>query len=204
MYNRVLDNSQRIKYEKIMNKFKTSLPNEYGRKIADSLVQHAMAYDYITKNFVKDDKLLCAGSYEDICCALLKKEGWDIVEVDPAQNYDLDTYVTQYNNGERFDCVFSISVIEHVEKDRDFFERCVELLKFGGALIITMDHNDNKPFPVISGDFRFYTDELIKELIKDSGIALIDGPEWTHGPTDFKFGGFEYTFASVVGIKEND
>ncbi len=214
-FNRILDDSARAKYAFAIDKLWQITPEMMHRKPARANVQQGFslaAIDYCMSELnvgkspeeVKNLKLLCIGSYEDTCCDALKKMGYNITEVEPRFNYDLNGFcaldTTKQNS---FDIVFSISVLEHVENDVEFMTKAAELIKPGGYGVFTVDYNDNGIKPP-EGDFNVYTQKQLKETIlpvlKD--CELLDIPEWDCPNPDFKWGDFIYTFASLVFKKK--
>lgn len=200
MYNLLLDDSQRKVYSEEVSKLYKQLPLLANKKISGSVVQHAFTYKYIIDNFTKEQSLFCVGSYEDVCFELLKEEGYNVTGIDPVTDIDLNTFLS--TNTEKFDCVFSVSVIEHVPQDKEFFDSCCSLLKEGGAVVMTMDYNDENPDVPFNENCRFYTPDKIQALLKNSGVTLVDEPTWELGIHDFKYRNIAYSFATLVGVKD--
>jgi SAM-dependent methyltransferase len=180
-------------------------PKMMGRKIPRSLVQHAFILNTIY-NFVdgvKTPKILCVGSFEDTVAASLKAMGYTIEEIDPALNYDLDSYCNlPSTDANSYDIIFSTSVLEHVDDDKLFIEEIAGLLKPGGTAILTCDYNNNyKPGDKLpKTDVRFYTEKDMRRLLSyASGCNLVDAPSWYHGiKPDFTNEGCNYSFATLT------
>ena len=80
-----------------------------------------------------------------------------------------------------FDFVFSVSVVEHVEKEElyDFMADCVRVLKPGGLMLHAIDvylpdYNDEKGTPLFMDRVQLYRDTITS--LGDS-IAWIEPPE---------------------------
>jgi hypothetical protein len=204
--NIILDNSARKKYKPVMNAMFAIAGGMMSRKIHEANIQQAFVLNTVltfTSNR-KDLKILSVGSFEDTAGECLKKLGYIIEEIDPAINYDLDTYFhldTTVKNS--YDIVFSTSVIEHVTDDNVFIEHISKLLKPGGKGILTCDFKpdykigDELPLT----DLRFYTlNDLENRLLsKTSNCNLFGVPKWREGAIDFYYNGlFRYSFASFV------
>ena len=209
--NNILDNEARKLYETTIGQMFDFLPDLMGRKIPEANVQQAFVLDTVYKfaSRVEKPKILCAGSFEDSASEALKLLGFDIEEVDPMVNYDLETFITKPTVAENsYDIIFSTSVIEHIEQDEKFLMQMAALLKKGGKIVLTCDYCDSykagdaKP----AVDFRFYTQKDIKErlLPRLSGCRLVDEPRWDCPNPDFYYDGFNYTFGTIVLEKHSD
>jgi hypothetical protein len=204
--NTVLDDSYRRLLTPDINELFTLVPAMMARKFPRANVQQAFAFKYLKDNFDKTVPMICAGSYDDTCCAGLKALGYTITEVDPMHNYDLHTYC-KFTNYKQVPVVFSVSVIEHVEKDEEFIDDICKLLKPGGTCVLTCDFiNKYKPGDGKPGcDYRFYTaDDLLVRFktILDANNCYIDGEVDYTAENDFVYDGFLYCFATMV-FKKN-
>jgi len=204
--NTVLDDTYRSLLAADEEELFTLVPAMMNRKIKRANVQQAFAFRYIKDHFTKDTKMICAGSYEDTCCAGLKALGFDIVEVDPMFNSDLHTYCVT-NGYPQFECVFSVSVIEHVPEDDEFVDDMCKLLKPGGTAVLTCDFNDSYvPEMRIPGpDCRLYTKNDLLVRFKDileRNDCYIDGEVDYDATPDFVFDGVLYSFATLVFKKK--
>lgn len=203
-YNRILDNFAREEYHPVIEQMNFFVPYMMSRKIPEANVQQAFVLDTVYK-FIKKKtrpKILCVGSFEDTASACLKMMGYCIEEIDPAQNYDLETYFHLPTTCKAsFDVVFSTSVIEHVADDETFISQIAELLAFGGMGILTCDYNSNykQGDRLPQTDMRFYTkNDFMERLIpcaKD--CTLIDESQWDNSEPDFIYDGCLYSFATL-------
>lgn len=204
-YNRILDNSARSQYKPVIEQMVSYIPQRMKRKIFDANVQQAFILDTVIRfaSQIKNPKILCVGSYEDTAAICLKMIGYNIIEIDPLINYDLDTYSNLPSTKiGSFDIIFSTSVIEHVDNDQLFIIQIENLLKNGGIAILTCDFNNNYqmgdqlPHSVL----RFYTksDILNRILNNIPNCNLIDEPDWESKCNDFYHDDCYYTFASIV------
>jgi SAM-dependent methyltransferase len=206
LFNRILDNTARIQYRPVIDKLFELHPEMMSRKIQEANVQQAFVMDTVQKFAAKftKPKILCAGSYEDTAAAGLKSLGYQIEEIDPAVNRDLDTYFQDPSTIKgTYDIIFSTSVLEHVPDDELFMSQIAELLAPGGTAILTCDYNDQyRPGdPIPREDLRFYTQRDLKERILPilKGCSLVDDPQWDCAEPDFAYAGiYRYTFATLV------
>jgi len=204
-FNRILDNDARQLYKPVIDALYDLLPGMMSRKIPEANIQQAFVLDTVQKNLPnhKSSKVLCVGSYDDTAAAALKKYGYQIDEVDPVLNYDLNTFMDKPSTIKcSYDVVFSTSVIEHVKDDELFIKQICELLAPGGTAILTCDYKDQyKPGdPLPPEDLRLYTQKDFKErllpLIIDG--SLVDTPHWECSDPDFVYANCRYTFATLV------
>ena len=181
-----------------------------SRKITEANIQQAFVFETV-RNLSRQfnhPRILSVGSYEDTACIGLQKTGIPVDGIDPVLNYDLSTYLTKPGVMEnKYDIIFSTSVIEHV-KDDDLFVREIDsLLKPGGFAVLTCDYKqDYKPGDRIPRvDFRFYTrEDLEKRLPAAMNNSQIYGEsQWDCPHPDFWFEKINYTFASFVTRKKN-
>jgi len=180
--NRILTDKDREEYASLIEEMFSLCPEMMARKFPRANVQQAFALDTIRKLVSKDAKLLCVGSFEDTTSESLIRLGYFVEGVDPVINYDLNTF--RYMTTDKFDIVFSVSVIEHVYTDEVFVDDICFLLEFGGYGIITCDFNNSyKPGDRLPAtDVRFYTkydlSERLYKVIKRNNCGLVDKPDW--------------------------
>lgn len=206
-YNRILNNESRELYRRTISYLFKILPNTMKEKIPEANVQQAFVFDTIVRKLKNyhDPKILCVGSYKDTACMGLKKMGIELQEIDPIYNYSLEQFVTKPDIAKHsYDIIFSTSVIEHVMDDNAFMKCVSDLLSPNGILIMTCDfkegwkQGDKKPGVCE----RFYTKDKLTGLMENmKGCTFLDEPNW-NGEPDFKFGSFNYSFASFVIRKE--
>jgi len=211
-FNRILDNAARIQYKSVIDTLFKLQPEMMSRKILEANVQQAFVLDTVQKfaSRYTSPKILCVGSYEDTAAAGLKGLGYQIEEIDPLLNCDLDTYFRRPATVKgSYDIIFSTSVLEHVKDDELFMTQVAELLAPGGSAILTCDYNDQyKPGdPIPREDLRLYTQNDLKQrilpLLKD--CSLVDEPQWVCPNPDFTYAGcYRYTFATLVFEKNKD
>jgi SAM-dependent methyltransferase len=185
-------------------------PEMMGRKIPEANIQQAVVLDYIIKlHFFQDAddlSMLCVGSFEDTTTESLKQLDYPVTNIDPAVNMDLATF--RMSTDEKFDIIFSVSVIEHVVNDEQFIEDICSLLNDSGMAILTCDFkNDYKPGdPLPATDVRFYTKEdlivRLPKVLKRNNCSLTDEPS-LDDPPDFLYQGHTYSFATFVFRKDS-
>ena len=200
--NRVLTDVDRELYASVINEMFTHCPAAMARKIPRANVQQAFAFELIRALVPKSADLLCAGSHEDTASKSLVNLGYSVVEVDPVVNYDLGTF--RASTTKKFDVVFSVSVIEHVQEDEVFVDDMCSLLKPGGYGVLTCDFSSEyKPGDRLpsSSSVRLYTEHdlsvRLRGVIESNHCSFLDTPDWSAAP-DFKCNGCLYSFATLV------
>jgi hypothetical protein len=203
-HNRILNDLTRMMYSPVIEQMYDITPKMMKRKIPEANVQQAFVMNtvYTTSERIANPKILCVGSFEDTACECLKAIGFKVDEVDPAINYDLDTFMERSTTFcSSYDIIFSTSVIEHVYDDVLFIVEIAMLLKPGGLAIMTCDFNNRyKPGDKLpTTDIRFYTEESLNNLMKYiPDCSLVDEPIWGIGEPDFIYEGINYSFATLV------
>ncbi|MFN8289569.1 MAG: methyltransferase domain-containing protein [Chitinophagaceae bacterium] len=208
-FNRILDNQARSQYENVIRLLCQLCPDEMSRKIPEANIQQAFVFETVRNLSTRftTPHILSVGSYEDTACYSLQKLGIAVEGIDPVLNYDLSTFLTKPGvSTNKYDIIFSTSVIEHVENDQRFVEEIASLLNPGGFAVLTCDYKqDYKPGDKIPGvDFRFYTkNDLAKRLPSSMpGCVLYGEQQWDCPRPDFRFENIDYTFATFVVQKK--
>lgn len=123
------------------------------------------------------------------------------VVIDPAVNVGIEDYVRE---GDPFDAVFVISVLEHVDRWRAFLRACVKHLAPGGLLFLTVDYWDAEGPDTAHFHWmreRIYNRESIEDvidLLKSLGCCRFGEADWTyHGHQVF-----DYTFCALAFLKK--
>lgn len=210
VFNRILDNKARSQYADVIKLLCQLCPDEMSRKISEANIQQAFVFETVRNLSRKfsHPRILSVGSYEDTACIGLQKTSVPVEGIDPVLNYDLSTFITKPGViGNKYDIIFSTSVIEHVKDDDLFVREMDSLLNPGGFIILTCDYKeDYQPGDKIPRvDFRFYTkQDLEKRLPASMENCKIYGEyQWDCPNPDFWFEKINYTFASFVAQKKN-
>jgi len=97
MFNIVLDDVERKRYESSIQELKDRCPEIMKRKIPEANVQQAFvkdAVEHFSRN-KKDLNILCVGCYEDTAYEALKAKGYNVTGIDPFINIDLNSFIAQ-------------------------------------------------------------------------------------------------------------
>lgn len=200
--NILLNDRERNLYMKEIAELCWLCPETMSKKILRANVQQAFMLNTIKKMATKESDILCVGSFEDTACEGLIKLGYSITDIDPRTDIDLNAYFNNFPNA-KYKCVFSTSVIEHVQDDELFIDQICKLLKPGGYGILTCDFNndykegDNKP----AEDYRLYTKHdlltRLNKVLKENNCSLYGDIDYEAEP-DFHYGSCIYSFATYV------
>ena len=203
--NTILTDEQRYIYKNVIDELFQLCPETMSRKFPRANVQQAFVLDTVRKFSNKESKILSVGSFEDTASESLVKLGYQIKEIDPAINFDLNTFFL--STQEKYDTILSTSVIEHVENDELFIDQICKLLKIGGHAIITCDFRNDYIIgnPKPTEDYKLYTknDLLVrfKSILDTNNCILVGEPDYDHSP-DFQYQIYWYSFATYVFKKK--
>lgn len=199
-YNRLLTNADREQMAPVIEEMFVAAPEMMSRKIGAANVQQAWVLETVRKTGAKS--VLCVGAFEDTALETLRVRNPDIhlTAIDPSLNYSLHDF--QKVNRDTFECVFSTSVIEHVQDDEQFVRDLCDCLPTDGVCILTADFRaDWQPGqPVPATDVRLYTPADIERLgrvLGSKNCYWIDTPELSGAP-DFHYQGHDYSFVALV------
>lgn len=202
MWNKVLDNKSRIEYQPIVDEMVKTIPQSMARKIWEANVQQAFVVDAVLQLSNPSGTYLCVGAFEDTACEFLKvKHQKKISETDMVWG---EAPFEKQSLTDKFDCIFSTSVLEHVDNPVEFVTAICRWLNPGGVGILTCDFAENWPegmeYPPT--DQHMFDESWLNdlaELINVSGCELIDAPQWGNSPKDFTYQGkYKYDFATFV------
>lgn len=205
-FNKLLDDRSRNAYTAALDDLRRLAPALLERKIARANIQQAFGLDTAERLVASyaEPRILAIGSYEDTTVAVLRAKGFRIEEVDPQVNgLDLDAFMRSPEAvPQSYDMVLCVSVLEHVERDRDFVRAAADLLAPGGVAIFTVDFSNR--YPVLgrkpNADQRLYTTGRLRDVLMAAlpDCALLDRPSWDDGEDDFDYEDCRYAFASWV------
>jgi SAM-dependent methyltransferase len=203
--NTILDDRHREQYEHQIRFLTAFVPADVAQKDPRAMVQQAWMYDFLSSYTNPLHRILCVGGHRDVPLAALRRQGYEnITDIDPEYNTDLNNYRLQ-NPDERFHCVYSNSVIEHVTDDEHFIRQMCECLEPGGIAAITADFNPDYPrVAKPREDTRLYTTTdftiRLRKVLQECNCDVL-GPMNYEGTCDFKYSGCWYAFASYAWRK---
>jgi hypothetical protein len=207
--NRILTDADRNVLAPVIQSMWNTCPDMMARKISEANVQQAFVLNQVRllMRYKKDATCLSVGCFEDTAFETLKREGYDVIGIDPHIDFDLHSYLNDKNRVAGYDIVFATSVIEHVKNDEEFIADMCKLLNSGGHGILTTDFKDDYRKGDAVPSERFYTrDDLevrLRNILKLYNCDLIDEPDWTEKDS-FVYQGHHYSFATFVFRKSSD
>lgn len=188
-----------------INLQKKLVPNAFKRKNYKAMMNQGFIFEsvsYLASKF-KNPRILSIGSYFDTACMSLIKTGYQIQEIDPVINYDLNTFISRpVKPTEKFDIIFSTSVIEHVKDDEKFLNQVDSLLTNGGYYIMTCDFKsdwqDGMKKPKVNHRLYNRKDMEYRLISKMPNCEFINPPNFSMSNNYFLFENIKYQFATFV------
>lgn len=176
-----------------------------AKKIWQTNSQQAFTVEFIKHSASKTSRILGVGIYDDPTYPFFLNRGYNVKGLDPAIDCDLHTFKAQATD--KYDVIFSTSVIEHVVDDEQFIRDICELLAPDGVAVLTTDFRDSfkagEPLPATS--CRLYTEldfeNRLRKIIEENGCEYVGETNWK-GEPDFIYQGHHYSFATLVFRKK--
>jgi len=138
--------------------------------------------------------VLDVGCYNGYFLSLGEAKNKIGVDLNPIRKYENVNYIKgdicQLNfKNKKFDKIFALDVIEHVEDDKAFIKSLIKLLDKNGQLVLTTPHKDIKIFPPFLTNFvdkrmwkhkrsGYLKEELISVFPKNFKIKIIEQREF--------------------------
>lgn len=200
-YNQCINAEDIKSYKNEIKFFNNICPNLIGKKNYQALSQYAILLRLIQeqKKDFSNFKILCVGAYEDVISVCLKSIGIYVEEVDPNLNYALEDFIKKPSQkNEKYDLIYSISVIEHIYDDLNILKICEEKLNKGGLQFHTVDYRKNNGL-IPKTHYRVYNNDSIKSLVKNIKNSKSYGiTDYSNAKHDFFYNDIHYNFASIT------
>ena len=200
-YNQCINAEDIKSYKNEIEFFNNICPNLIGKKNYQALSQYAILLRLIQeqKKDFSNFKILCVGAYEDVISVCLKSIGIYVEEVDPNLNYALEDFIKKPSQkNEKYDLIYSISVIEHIYDDLNILKICEEKLNKGGLQFHTVDYRKNNGL-IPKTHYRVYNNDSIKSLVKNIKNSKSYGiTDYSNAKHDFFYNDIHYNFASIT------
>ena len=134
----------------------------------------------ISKLVIESDRFITLSDYSKEYCSILKekfaanKNVRNVIQID-LLHPDFEKKFSAYK--EKFDSIFLLNVIEHIEDDKLSVKNCRYLLKPGGHLILLAPAYSwlFGTFDKQLGHFRRYTIKSISELLQSQNFDILSG-----------------------------
>lgn len=132
----------------------------------------------ISKYAVRDRLLITLSDYEPAYCQYLKEHYGHAPTVREITSIDLQhtSFVEVYKTfHQRFDTVFLLNVIEHLQDDHKALEYCQYLLKPNGYLVVLAPAYQNLYCKMDKelGHYRRYTLSQMKQLLRRKNMVIV-------------------------------
>jgi SAM-dependent methyltransferase len=208
-WNKILENKARLEYLPIVVEMGRVIPQSMARKIWEANVQQAFVVDAVLKLSNFSGNYLCVGAFEDTACEFL--ETAHEIKIDKTDMAFGDLPFEKQPLNKKYDCIFSTSVLEHVDNPVEFITAICNSLNPNGIGILTCDFAENWPQgmeypPTDQHMFNEKDLQIFNDLIdgfghREDGLGceLVDTPQWDNAPKDFTYQGkYKYDFATFV------
>lgn len=181
------------------------------------------SFDFINKNLAKNTKIVDVGCYGSEILLTLHKSGFKNIhgiDTNPKIkkmpysnkiNYHVVNFFENNFQSCSFDCITSISVIEHGYDEKLFFSEFSRLLKKDGYLILTFDYWDTKietdDIKMFDRSWNIFSKEEVKSMIFNArekyNLELVGNENFEFKDAVINCANKNYTFAWIVFKKIN-
>ena len=181
------------------------------------------SFEFIDKNLAKNIKIIDVGCYGSEILLTLYKSGFkDIHGIDTNPkikkmpysnkiNYHVGNFFENNFQSCSFDCITSISVIEHGYDEKLFFSEFSRLLKKDGYLILTFDYWNTKietdNIKMFDLSWNIFSKEEVKTMIINArekyNLGLVGNENFKVEDAVINCANKNYTFAWMVFKKIN-
>ena len=142
-----------------------------------SILEIGSGIGNISKYFLSDGANIFLSDIDEKYCDLLKNQFSafpnlkGITKIDLASDHFDKDYPHLFN---KFDTVFALNVLEHIQDDRSALKNASKFLKKGGRLIILVPASQSLycRFDKELGHYRRYTRHTLRKAIKESGFSI--------------------------------
>jgi SAM-dependent methyltransferase len=134
----------------------------------------------ISKLVIESDHFITLSDYNKEYCTILrdefstKKNVRDVIQID-LLHPEFEKKFSQQK--EKFDCIFLLNVIEHIEDDKLSIKNCRYLLKESGHLILLAPAYSwlYGTFDQQLGHYRRYTIKTMSQLLESQNFEILSG-----------------------------
>lgn len=161
------------------NRFTEWMYDAFRQHLKGNVLEIGSGIGNISRLVIRDKKHITLSDYNPEYTNWLKKEFQDEGFVSNIFNIDLvhPAFQREYHlQKEKFDSVFLLNVLEHLEDDRKSLENCLYLLKPGGNLVLLVP-----AYPALYckfdkelGHHRRYTSESLEQLVKEKDMKILE------------------------------
>ncbi len=131
-------------------------------------------YIFLSKYVRKGSKILNLGSFWGRDYFFLKDKGYDVINVDIADNLDLPKIKADVTKGipvktKTYDVVIAAEILEHVLEDAFVLKEIRRVLKPKGFLVVTIPFFNDEP----EYHLRIHSPKTIRRLLEASGFDIL-------------------------------
>lgn len=162
------------------NQFNEWMYDQFRHQLKGEILEIGSGIGNISKLVIAEGHYITLSDYNEEYCEVLKKEFSHNENVRKILSIDL--LHPDFNNKyaayhEKFDSIFLLNVIEHLEEDNLAVSNCRYLLKQAGHLILLAPAYSwlYSSFDRQLGHFRRYTLRSLSELLKGNNFTILSG-----------------------------
>lgn len=153
---------------------------QFKHQLKGEILEIGSGIGNISQLVIEEGHTITLSDYNEEYCENLKSKFAQLSNVREVISIDLldQNFEDKYSiYKEKFDSVFLLNVIEHIEDDEMAVKNCTYLLKSGGHLILLAPAYSwlYCTFDKQLGHFRRYSLKQLKELLKKEGFSLLSG-----------------------------
>ncbi len=162
------------------DRFNQWMYQQFKNQLKGEILEIGSGIGNISRLVIEEGHTITLSDYNEEYCQDLKKKFSHLSNVREVISIDLLHKNFEYKYSaykEKFDSVFLLNVIEHIEDDEMAVKNCNYLLKPGGHLILLAPAYSCLycTFDKQLGHFRRYSLKQLKDLLKKEDFSLLSG-----------------------------
>jgi len=162
------------------DRFNQWMYGQFKHQLKGEILEIGSGIGNISQLVIEEGHTITLSDYNEEYCENLKRKFSQLSNVREVISIDLldQNFEDKYSiYKEKFDSVFLLNVIEHIEDDEMAVKNCNYLLKSGGHLILLAPAYSwlYCTFDKQLGHFRRYSLKHLKGLLKNEGFSLLSG-----------------------------
>jgi 2-polyprenyl-3-methyl-5-hydroxy-6-metoxy-1,4-benzoquinol methylase len=162
------------------DRFNQWMYGQFKHQLKGEILEIGSGIGNISQLVIEEGHTITLSDYNEEYCENLKRKFSQLSNVREVISIDLldQNFEDKYSiYKEKFDSVFLLNVIEHIEDDEMAVKNCNYLLKSGGHLILLSPAYSwlYCTFDKQLGHFRRYSLKHLKGLLKKEGLSLLSG-----------------------------
>lgn len=162
------------------DRFNKWMYDQFKHQLKGEILEIGSGIGNISQLVIEESRFITLSDYNDEYCESLSKKFSQYSNVRGVMRIDLldPNFENKYFvHKERFDSIFLLNVIEHIEDDLIAVKNCYYLLKSGGHLILLAPAYSwlYCTFDKQLGHYRRYSLKQLKDLLKKGAFGILKG-----------------------------